>query len=276
MAVTINPGIEYSRTSEYRFLPENIEVRAELNGRLHKPNIEDLIADIVRYGQHTCCLFWSDAGTPVLAAGFSRWRAVSEINKRKLTPKPLELRCTYIKCNEQGAFLRNISENRMRTPASPIDDAHNISKLIENWQMDEKEVAKIYFPTAETEEELKEALKFVRSRLELVKLTPEAERAMRNGRLDETAAQAIAKLTSAQQREALVSKEGKLSAKDIKAAAPKSTRAKKTPKIDPELRRRITAVIETADFDNYYEKKPVWIEVNAYNLVALKNYINEK
>jgi hypothetical protein len=188
----------------------------------------------------------------------------------------LKLRANYVKTNEKGAFIRNISENRMRNETTPVDDAHNIQKLIEAWQMDEKEVAKIYFPTAATEDELKDAVKWVRGRIDLIRLTPEAEKAVTDGRLNETAAAAIAKLSASQQRAALKSKDGKLTAKDIKAASPKKPKkekAAKPAKIDPELKRRITAVIETAMLDQQHLS--VWVEVNKDALLFLKSYIEE-
>lgn len=42
---------EHSRTSEYRFWPEDIVVKGELNGRHTLPDITDLIADIEANGQ---------------------------------------------------------------------------------------------------------------------------------------------------------------------------------------------------------------------------------
>ena len=47
--------VAHNRTSEYRIAPERIDVRAELNGRHELPDIEWLIADILKNGQHTCC-----------------------------------------------------------------------------------------------------------------------------------------------------------------------------------------------------------------------------
>lgn len=269
-------NVKMTRDAVYKCYPEQIEIRPEMNGRHEKPDIEWLITDILKQGQLQPVEIWSDGGTPVLSYGFSRWRAISEINKRKLTPQKMQIKCTFIaRCNEQTAFIRNISENRMRNPTSPIDDAYNIQRLF-NWAMDEKEVAKIYFPLAATEDELKKALKWVRETVNLAKLTPEAERAMRDGRLNETAAQAIAKLSSAQQKEALKGKEGKITAAEIKASAPKSERKPKPTPIDPELRRRISAVVESADWENYDENISTFIEVRAEDLAALKNYIEEK
>ena len=256
----------------YEAFPEEITVRPELNGRHEKPDVEWLINSILEHGQIQAVGIWKDGETAVLAYGFSRWRAFSLINERKLTPAPLKIRCTLVKVNEQGAFIRNISENRQRNAVSPVDDAHNISRLIEIYQMDQQEIAKIYFPTAVTADELKEAVKFVQGRIDLIRLSPESERAVQAGRLDETAAAAIAKLSSALQKKAL-KKEGKVTVKDIKAVKPAKTAKPKVLRIDPELRRRIEALIETADFESYDERKTVWISVHAEQLAALKNYI---
>lgn len=272
MAVEFTGNVR--RTSEYRALPEDIEIRAELNGRHDKPDIEWLIQDILKHGQHTPVLVWNDGGQMVLAAGFSRWRAVSEINKRGLTPKPLELRCAYTKCNERSAFLLNISENRFRNETTPVDDAHNIQRLLNSYQMTEEEIAKIYFPTAATSEELKKAVKWVKDRISLISLTPEAEEAVKTGRVAETAAAAISKLTSAQQHE-LLKKEGKITGKDVKAMKPATKKSAKRPTLDPELKRHITGVLESAPWDSYIEQEHTHIEVNAISLAGLKNYVEE-
>lgn len=252
--------------------PEEIEIRPEMNGRQDKPDIEWLITSILEHGQLQPCGIWDDGGQAVLSFGFSRWRAISEINKRKLAPNKLQIKCVYVNCNEKGAFIRNISENRMRNETTPIDDAHNIRHLADAWQMPEAEIARIYFPTAATEDELKRAVKWIHARLELIKLTPESEKAMKDGRLTETAAAAIAKLSAAQQRAALSSKEGKITAKDIKGLKSSKPRAAK---VDGELKRRITAVTESADWSTYDENLCPKIFVTAEALAALDNYFKE-
>jgi len=273
MAVEFN--VKATRGTIYEFYPDEIEVREELNGRQDKPDIEWLIADIISQGQIQPCGVWSDGGTPVLSYGFSRWRALSEINRRKLTPEAMKLKCSYFKTNEQGAFVRNISENRMRNETTPIDDAHNIQRLV-GWGLTETRIAAIYFPTAATEAELVEAVKWINDRLKLISLSPEAEIAVKSGRIKkESAAQAIAKLKSSQQKALLKSKpEGEITAKDVKAFLGSSKPEK--PKIwknDPELMRRLTLVLESADFEAYDESVHTLIEVNAEALAALKNYV---
>lgn len=263
-------NVSMTRDAIYKCPPENLTVREELNGRQDKPDVEGLIADILKHGQIQPVVVRNDGGDAVLVAGFSRWRAISEINLRGLTEKPMLIKCTNINAKEQGAFVYNISENRMRNETTPIDDAHNIQKLF-NWTWDEKDVAQVYFPTAKSEAEIAKAVKWVRERVDLIRLTPEAEQAMKDGRLSESAANAIAKLTAAQQKAKLKAKpQGKITAKDIKTPKPPKVKA---PKLDAELTSRLTALFETADYENYDEAKTVWILVNAESLAALKNYV---
>ena len=263
--------VDHERSSEYRFAPENITINPELNGRHEKPDVEWLIADILRTGQHTCVQVRNDGGEAVLVAGFSRWRAVSEINRRKLTPKPLKLRATYVRVNEVTAFLMNISENRFRNETTPIDDAHNIQRLLNVYQMSEKQIAEVYFPTAATGEETKRAIKFVKDRVALITLTPEAEEAVKTGRVKESAAAAIAKLSASQQREVLL-KDGAITGKDVKAAKPAKAKKPKPP--EPEFMRRVTAVVQSVDWSKVAEDEST-VEVDAITLIALRDYVEE-
>lgn len=205
--------VKGSRTSEYRFLPKDIKIKPELNGRHDLPDIEWLIKDIVERGQIQPVAIRNDGGVPVLCAGFSRWRAVAEINKRKLTPVPLELRCTYIKCSEHDGFLAGISENRMRNSTTEVDDAHNVYRCVQVYGMTEEQVAKTYFPVEMSEDhdpadpvvaaDRKKSLKWVKDKLSLVNLSPGAQKAMKEGRLKGSAALAFAKLSQDEQAQRL-------------------------------------------------------------------------
>lgn len=272
MAVQFN--VEHKRTSEYRFYPEDITIKADLNGRYDKPEIEWLITDILAHGQHTPVAIRNDGGVAVLVAGFSRWRAISEINRRGLCPVRMQIRCTYVQCSEAEAFLINISENRFRNPVTPLDDAHNIKRLLNIYAMTEEQVAGVYFPTAKTEGELKSALKFVRERISLISLTPEAAEAVKSGRVKENAATAIAKLSSEQQREVLAKHEGTIERKDLKPAATPKAPKPAVAGQDRELMRRCTAVLEDVagllpdtEFD--------YLEVKRDLLLSLHEYVQE-
>lgn len=265
MAVSFK--VEHSRTSEYRFYPEFVTIKPDLNGRTDKPDIEWLITDILARGQSTPVVIRNDGGQAVLVAGFSRWRAISEINKRGLAGDKLQLRCTYVQCTEAEAFLINISENRFRNPVTPIDDAHNIKRLLNVYGKTEEQIGAIYFPTAKTESDLKEARKFVNDRIALITLAPEVEVAVRAGRVTESAAKAIAKLTQDQQR-SLVQEDGNVI---LPAKTPKTP--KPAPK-DAELMRRITAMFEDIAgvlLDPEFE----YIEVQRSLLISLYDYVEE-
>jgi ParB-like chromosome segregation protein Spo0J len=237
MAVSF--AAEHSRTSEYRFLPEKITIKSDLNGRHDLPDIEWLKKDIQERGQVQPVTIRKDGDRAVLVAGFSRWRAVSELNKGRKEADKIQLRCTYVLCSEAEAFMANIAENRFRNSTTELDDAHNIKRLLNNYSMTEEQIAAVYFPTADTQQEQKEALKWVRGRLKLVALAPEAEKALKEGRLKLPAAKAIAKLSEEQQR-AAVKGEGKVKASNIREASGK-------PK-PPSLRDALKQVVESGKF----------------------------
>lgn len=268
MAVQFNA--EHKRTSEYRFYPESIKIISDLNGRYETPDIEWLIADIITNGQHTPVAIRNDGGVPVLVAGFSRWRAISEVNKRGLLPVKLQVRCTYVQCSESEAFLINISENRLRNPTTPLDDAHNIKRLLNIYAMTEEQVCGVYFPTAKTPHELTAARKFIQSRIALISLSPEAADAVRSGRVKDNAATAIAKLSQEHQREVL-KKEGTIERKDVVPVTPK-------PKViarDPELMRRVWVVLEDVSGILTDSDCPEFVEVESALLRDLHGYVQE-
>lgn len=149
MAVDFN--VKGSRTSEYRFLPEQIEIDPKLNGRHDLPDINWLIDSILKMestggcGQIQPVPIRRVGGQPVLAAGFSRYRAICAINKDMLLwvdgeavkgarEKPLEVRCCYTALTEKQAFLANIEENRVRNATTPMDDAFNLQRLVNVYQ----------------------------------------------------------------------------------------------------------------------------------------------
>lgn len=265
---------DHKRTSEYRFFPEDIKIKPDLNGRFESPAIDWLITDILANGQHTPVVVRNDGGDAVLVAGFSRWRAISEINNRKLSAVPIQVRCTYVQCNESEAFLLNISENRFRNPTTPLDDAHNIKRLLKVYAMTEEQIAAFYHPTAKTENEVKVAMKFVADRIALISLSPEAEKAVRSGRVKENAAKAIAKLSEEHQSKVL-EKKGTIGLKDVKPAKP--AKAPKPIARDGELMRRISAVLDdvsgmltSADYAG-----EEYVEVDRVALLNLHSYVEE-
>ena len=73
--------VKGTRTSEYLFAPEQLEIDPSLNGRHELPDIQWIVESILTHGQLQPVTIRRSGGKPVLVAGFSRWRAVSQINK---------------------------------------------------------------------------------------------------------------------------------------------------------------------------------------------------
>jgi len=256
--------IKAPRTSEYGFLPEELDVDPNLNGRHDLPDLQPLIQSILTHGQLQPVTIRKSAGKPVLVAGFTRWRAVAEINSKRLTPKPLRLRCSYTQLSEREAFLANIEENRVRNATTPMDDAYNINRLMRVYQMTVEDCAEAY----------RASIAWVKSRLELLELCPEAEQAVREGRLGGTAARQVAKLSKEHQQR-IAASPGKIAAADIRrespAPAPKPTKAPDLPRLVSALFDDMTAeeIAEIASGDSPYAS------VNRAALLALYHAMKE-
>ncbi len=187
---------QHKRGSEYLFMPEDIAITPEMNGRHDLPDITGIVESIRKYGQLQPVGIRNDGGAPTLVYGFSRWRAISEINETRRPEEKMRIRCTPIRCNEDDGLIANIHENRKRNPTTPLDDAHNIVKL-----------ERMGKTIAEIAEEYGESAAWVNGRLSLLSLAPEAKEALASGKIKVTAALAIAKLAAKQQKEAI--KKGK-------------------------------------------------------------------
>lgn len=265
MAVAFDaPG---TRTSEYLFLPQDIEISPELNGRHELPPIADLVQSILTHGQLQPVTIRKAAGKPVLVAGFSRWRAVTEINAKGLAPTLIALRCSYTQLSEKQAFLANIEENRVRNATTPMDDAYNVQRLINVYQMSEQEAA----------DSFRASVAWIKGRLSLLELTPEAETALRSGRVPTSAAKEIAKLSKTTQNK-IVAGEGKVTVAAVKREAPQKPApvpkmAPLPPVADVELRRRAASFVEDVARTDLYDERNKYIEVNREQLLSLVEYV---
>jgi ParB-like chromosome segregation protein Spo0J len=275
MAVVWTKGIEVTRGTVYSFDPVDIKVIATLNGRHELPDIEWLIEDMLKpageggiKGQIQPIIVRSDGGAPTLIAGHSRWRAVFEINKRKLTPFPLRINAVYEKCNEEEGFILGISENRFRNATTELDDAHNI-RILEKFGKTEEEIARIYFPHAKDDKALKSAIHWVKQRQSLLQLAPEAKKAVKEGRIKTTAAVAISKL-SAEAQKAIVARPGSIKGSDLKPySVPKPAKESKQTSFDPQFLSLQTAL--EALFAECDQQKDVMVyEVHRDTLRAVR------
>jgi ParB-like chromosome segregation protein Spo0J len=269
-------GEKVSRgNTEYRLYPEQLTIKHEMNGRHELPDVSYLVADIVArtnagiIGQiEPVTIRKGPKDEPILVNGFSRWRAISEINKKKLLPTPIPIRCVYTKLSEAEAFFTNISENRFRNSTTPLDDAHNIVRLREVYMKSEEEIARIYHPGA-TDENLKTALSWVKKTVKLANITIEMEKAIKSGRVKESAVAAIAKLSEEQQN-ALASGEGTINAKQAKTEKPKKVQTS-----DKELLRLVNSVLEDISGVLNDGGTDEFIEVERKLLKALNDYVRK-
>jgi ParB/RepB/Spo0J family partition protein len=219
MAKTIFASEITRGVTEWAALPEELDVNPQMNGRHELPDIQWIIDSILKHGQLQPITIRREGGRPVLVAGFSRWRAVSEINKKKLTEKPLRLRCSYTSLTEKQAFLANIEENRVRNATTPMDDAYNLQRLINVYQMTEDDCADAY----------RASKSWVKNRLALIEATPEVEKQIRAGKIKGPAAKAVAKLSKEHQTKLakVAAEKGKVTPADIRRETGKPEPTKK-------------------------------------------------
>lgn len=222
------------RGSLYRIDPRLIKVNPELNARHELPPIDDLLQGFLDHGQLQPCPIGNDGGSAVLRMGHRRWRTSIELTKTNPLPDlgywPLV--CVYYEGNEWDAYLAAIGENHHREGTTPIDDAHNCARM-KRHGMEDESIATVYYPAAKNDpEKLKTAVTWVKSRLALVTLAPEGERAVKEGRLKPTAAAAIAKFSQKAQKELFAAQKD---AKKITGAAVKSV-AEGKPKLGKKLK----------------------------------------
>ncbi len=257
MAVAFETPITRGVT-EWKALPEELTINPELNGRHDLPDITGLVDSILTVGQLQPVTIRKSEGKPVLVAGYSRWRAVDHINKnleKYGLSQPLTLRCSYTQLTDKQAFLANIHENRVRNETTPMDDAYNLQKLINVYQMSEEDCADVY----------RASKQWVSDRLALLEAVPEMEQAVRAGRISPgTAVKAIKKLSREHQK-AAVAKPGKVTAKDVKAVTPKAEPKPAQPK-KPNLRDAVAVLLAEADT----QKGSMVLEIHSDTINAVR------
>lgn len=198
----------------HMFDPADIIIKADVNGRLEAPDVEGLIASILKKGQLQPAVVRQENGRPVLIAGHSRWTAISLINKRKLTEEPMMLKCTYERCNESDGLEVTWHENHQRKQTTAMDDAHYFLQL-EQRGLTPEEIA----------DKLKLDVRFVKEMLALNEVEPEVQAAIQTGKVSLTAAKRLRKLSAEQQREKVKSNgHGNLTAKAVDAGEIKASK----------------------------------------------------
>lgn len=206
--------------SSYLIDPFAIQAEPGENGRHDVPDIEWMIQDIRKRGQETPVVVRNEGGRPVLVFGYQRLRAIKAINER-YPEEHRDIFCIFKQLSKEEAFRANIAENRMRSEVTPVDDAHNIKRLMNVYNYTADQIIDAYFPTLSEGKRGKEwldAQRWVRERMALIGLTPAAEQAVRDGRVKLHGAIQLNKLKPEEQ-EQLVSGDGPVKIRDVKKAA---------------------------------------------------------
>lgn len=155
MATRLNAG-DVKRSDLFRIDPANIAVDPSLNARHfgHTPEgVKMLALSIARDGQKQPAAVRRVEDAKVeLVSGYGRHSAVLLINRdtelRKLAGladgENMRLMVTLTTADDTQAFVDSIIENAHRNATSPVDDAHNIRRLVEDHGYSWERVADIY------------------------------------------------------------------------------------------------------------------------------------
>jgi hypothetical protein len=213
----------YKRVDVHLMDPREIDIMPEFNGRKSLPPIDDLLREFPdpKIGQLVDVIITKREGRPVLLAGHRRWRAAIQLTEEGKGPFDgvFKLRCKNFSGTPLECFLVTLKENQ-RAETDAEDDAYNISRLIQNFSMSEEDVAIKAYNRRTLDG--KADVKWVRDRLALTDLAPEALAALKTGKLKPNAAVALAKLSAKVQREKIASGE-KLTVASINSSpAPKA------------------------------------------------------
>lgn len=229
MSVSWNPeaGVDRTANGGYTVLPENVVLMKELSGRSEETDVTELAEDIKnrKEGQLVPAIAYkSSEGWPVLIAGHRRLRAIVLLNKSLPDDSKVRLKFNYSQVrNLEEALDVTVAENRNRTDVNPLDDAYNIAVYSVKFGKGIEEIAKKYFPGAESPERLARAVAWVQDREKLLQLSPEAQEELRRGFMSTSAALQLAAIPSkAIQneviKEAKAKGDKKLKVEDAKAA----------------------------------------------------------
>lgn len=182
-------GVTGAKRSEYYLLnPYEVIVEESMRGRHKAPTQEDIVRRAVNMHevgqiQPVECRR-NEKNQPLLTLGFTRTasarliregfeydfddeveekytvevdgesvektRLVVVQKKGHIHDPNFMLKVNILDCNEEEAFIRNISENNERNPTTPIDDAHNQRKLRDRWGYSDRKIAQRYNYPAKT------------------------------------------------------------------------------------------------------------------------------
>lgn len=184
------------RSTTHLMHPDEILADPRHNGRFQAiPEPKDIIKGFLEVGQLEPIAIRPNPdkeGNPILAFGFRRWMAAKAINDKGLTGPahsgngPFLLECKILDshaASDLEAFKRNILENSQRSGVNPMDDAHNLHRLVTDFGLSRSDAAAVYGKPAS----------FASRRLALLTLAPDLQDKIAKGDLGIAAAEELAK-----------------------------------------------------------------------------------
>lgn len=189
--------LSQGRSTTHMMHPDSIVADHKHNGRyLELPEPTDLIKAFLAVGQLQAVSIRTNPDKelgPLLVYGFRRWLAAKIINDKGMTgaarpsaDEPFLLECKILDAKDSSdyeSFRRNIIENAAKEGVNPMDDAHNLHRLIKDYGLSKSEAAAIYNKPGS----------WVTRRLALLTLSPDIQAKIADGTISASAGEELAK-----------------------------------------------------------------------------------
>lgn len=191
----IKLAVEFKRNNEFLINPDQIDLGRNGRWQPHPPeDVEEMYQSYRTERQLQAVEVRKLPGNKVeLVLGYRRLLAARLYNQRH-PDQPMMLRAKIVTCNDEEALRRNVTENRVRSGTSAIDDAHNQRRFREEFGWDEQRIADFYGVTPS----------YVGKIAKLLMLPFDVQMRVHSRELPVKAAIAMTELSPEEQREVLV------------------------------------------------------------------------
>lgn len=189
--VTANAGIE----GAFQLVELSRLIESKTNPRRHFAGLDELTASVKQHGVLTPLLVRPVPGLDYeIIAGARRYRAAKAAKLPAVPVRVMEL-------TDQQALEFQVIENLQRAEVHPLDEAIGYQQLIESVKTD-AETGKPY-DVALIAKKINKSERYVYQRIQLAKLTPEAQKAFLEDKMSASHAALICRLQPAEQKSAL-------------------------------------------------------------------------
>ena len=168
------PGVQ--RNNMFLVEVDKIKTQDGWNARRDFGDIEGLAAKIQKRGILQPLRVRREGNDIVLVAGERRLRAVQLLQEKGVPFEKVPCVLANRNANESDNFLDMLAENADRKDLTPIEEAEGFKRLI-SYGLDEAKIAEEYGCSVST----------VQNRLELLKASPQARKALQDGRVSPAA-----------------------------------------------------------------------------------------